>query len=149
MNNLICYPFRQHVGHQWLTPIILTTQEAKIRRIVVQSQPRQIVLETLSWKKPITKKDWWSGSRCRHWVQAPVLKRQKKKKKKIPYSLGRVLWTLLLLILFVWQDKRRQGKQSRDSGSTIVLRRSSILFGGAEACSACQRFTSCPPFCFF
>jgi hypothetical protein len=29
-------------------PIILATQEAEIRRIVVQSQPRQIVLETLS-----------------------------------------------------------------------------------------------------
>jgi hypothetical protein len=29
-------------------PIILATQEAKIRRIVVQSQPRQIVHETLS-----------------------------------------------------------------------------------------------------
>jgi hypothetical protein len=34
----------------WLTPIILTTQEAEIRRIMVQSQPRQIVYETLSWK---------------------------------------------------------------------------------------------------
>jgi hypothetical protein len=33
---------------QWLTPIILVTQEAEIRRIVVQSQPRQIVCETIS-----------------------------------------------------------------------------------------------------
>jgi hypothetical protein len=32
----------------WLTPIILAIQEAEIRRIVVQSQPRQIVGETLS-----------------------------------------------------------------------------------------------------
>jgi hypothetical protein len=31
----------------------------------IQSQPRQIVRKTLSRKKPITKKDWWSGSRCR------------------------------------------------------------------------------------
>jgi hypothetical protein len=31
-------------------PIILTTQEAEIRRIEVQSQPRQIVCETLSQK---------------------------------------------------------------------------------------------------
>jgi hypothetical protein len=30
-------------GHQWLTPIIPATQEAEIRRIVVQSQPGQIV----------------------------------------------------------------------------------------------------------
>jgi hypothetical protein len=37
-------------GHQWLTPIILPTQESEIRRIVVGSQPRQIVYETLSQK---------------------------------------------------------------------------------------------------
>jgi hypothetical protein len=31
----------------WLSPIILATQEAEIRKIKVQSQPRQIVLETI------------------------------------------------------------------------------------------------------
>jgi hypothetical protein len=35
-------------GHWWLTPIILATQEAKISRIKVRSQPKQIVCETLS-----------------------------------------------------------------------------------------------------
>jgi hypothetical protein len=36
----------------WLTPIILATQEAKVRKIAVQSQPGQIVRETLSLKNP-------------------------------------------------------------------------------------------------
>jgi hypothetical protein len=39
-------------------PIILATQEAEIRRTEVGNQPRQTVHETLSQKKPITKKDW-------------------------------------------------------------------------------------------
>jgi hypothetical protein len=33
-------------GHQWLTLVIPATQEVKIRRIVVPSQPEQIVCET-------------------------------------------------------------------------------------------------------
>jgi hypothetical protein len=36
------------VGYQRLMPVILATQEAEIRRIEVQSQPRQIVHQTLS-----------------------------------------------------------------------------------------------------
>jgi hypothetical protein len=37
-------------GHQWLTPVILATQEAEMGRSQVKSQPRQIVHETLSQK---------------------------------------------------------------------------------------------------
>jgi hypothetical protein len=36
----------RHDGHWWLTPVILTTWEAEIRRIAVQSQHRQIVPKT-------------------------------------------------------------------------------------------------------
>jgi hypothetical protein len=49
----------------WLTPIIRATQEAKIMRIEVQGQPRQVVHEALSQKYPSQKKGWWSGSRSR------------------------------------------------------------------------------------
>jgi hypothetical protein len=35
-------------GHLWLIPVILGTQEAEIRRIAVQSQPGEVVHETLS-----------------------------------------------------------------------------------------------------
>jgi hypothetical protein len=35
-------------GHRQLTPVILATQEAEIRRIAVQSQPGQTVCKTLS-----------------------------------------------------------------------------------------------------
>jgi hypothetical protein len=51
--------FREHsrlsikevvAGHVWLTPIILATQEAEIRKIIIQSQPGQIICETLSQK---------------------------------------------------------------------------------------------------
>jgi hypothetical protein len=63
---------------QWLTPLIWATQETEIRRIVVQSQSRQIVCKTLSQKHPTQKKGWWSGSRCRPSVQIPVLQKKKK-----------------------------------------------------------------------
>jgi hypothetical protein len=38
----------QIAGHWWLRLIILATQEAEIRRIMVQRQTGQIVCETLS-----------------------------------------------------------------------------------------------------
>jgi hypothetical protein len=59
---------------------------------MVQSQPGQIVLETLSWKNPShKKKEWWSGSRCRPQVQTPVLK-----KKKMYLGVRFILWFHLL-----------------------------------------------------
>jgi hypothetical protein len=54
---------------RWLTPVILATQEAEIRRTAVRSQSGQIVPKTIS-KKSFTKKFWWSGLRCSPWIQA-------------------------------------------------------------------------------
>jgi hypothetical protein len=52
--------FTQSKHQGWLTPTILGTQEAEIRRIAVGSQPGQIVHETLSQKHPSQRKGWWS-----------------------------------------------------------------------------------------
>jgi hypothetical protein len=41
---------------QWLTPIILATWEAEIRKITARSHPGQIVLKTLS-QKYLTQKE--------------------------------------------------------------------------------------------
>jgi hypothetical protein len=56
--------------------------EAEITRIVVQSQPGQIVHKRPYLEKPFTERGWWSGSRCRPWVQAPVPQKKKKKERK-------------------------------------------------------------------
>jgi hypothetical protein len=47
-------------------PVILATQKAEIRRIAVQSQPGQIVYETLSKKKKsFTKRAGVIGPECK------------------------------------------------------------------------------------
>jgi hypothetical protein len=56
--NILKFPARR----QWLMLVILATQEAKIRKIAVQSQPWLFVRPSL--KKPDHKKlGWLSGSR--------------------------------------------------------------------------------------
>jgi hypothetical protein len=67
--------------------VILATREAKISRIMVQSQPGQIVCNTYlkKKKKTITKKDWWSGSRCRPYVCVPQTHKNTDRGKKIQF----------------------------------------------------------------
>jgi hypothetical protein len=48
----------KEAGHWWLTPVILATQEAEIRRIVVRSQFRANSLQDPISNKTITKKGW-------------------------------------------------------------------------------------------
>jgi hypothetical protein len=79
----------QHGRLQWLTPVILDTQEAEIRMIVVWSQPRQIVHKTLSWKyhshththTHTHTKGWWSGWRWRPRDQAQYHQKQNLQKE--------------------------------------------------------------------
>jgi hypothetical protein len=67
--------------------VILATQEAEIRRIEVQSQPGQIVRETLSQKIPITKRAEGVAQ-----GEGPEFKSQYLKKKKKPTQKGQEEW---------------------------------------------------------
>jgi hypothetical protein len=66
---------------------ILATQEAEIRRIMVRSQPGEIVHKTLSLKHPLQER--WSGLRWRPRVQTSV-PRKKETLFLLP-TLGKVL----------------------------------------------------------
>jgi hypothetical protein len=59
-------------------PVILATQEAEIRRIEVQSQPGQIVCETLSQKNP-SQQSAGGVVKVKALSSAPVLGKKKKK----------------------------------------------------------------------
>jgi hypothetical protein len=50
MGRLCIKKLKKTARHRGLTPVILATQEAQIRRLMVQTQPGQIVLKTLPQK---------------------------------------------------------------------------------------------------
>jgi hypothetical protein len=60
---------------QWLTPVILATQEAEIRRMHFEASPRQIVRETVTQKNPSQKR---VGGVAQGVVQAPVQLKQRR-----------------------------------------------------------------------
>jgi hypothetical protein len=71
----------------WLTPVILATQEAEIRRISDCGQPRQIVHKTLSWKNPSQKRAGGVVQAAEHLPskhEDPRSNPQYQKKKKNP-----------------------------------------------------------------
>jgi hypothetical protein len=63
-----------------------STQEAKIRKIVVQSQPGEIVLETLSLKNPSQKRAGGVAQGIGPEFKHQCRKKKKKKKKKTLYQ---------------------------------------------------------------
>jgi hypothetical protein len=67
---------------QWLTPVILDTQEAEIRRSAVRSQPRQIVRETLSLKNHHKKRAGGVTQGVGPKFKPQYRKKKKKEKKK-------------------------------------------------------------------
>jgi hypothetical protein len=90
-------------GCQWLTPIILATQEAEIKRTAVQSQPREIVHKTLFRKKKSQKR----AGKVAQGID-PELKPQYHRKKKPQNCRGGAtlswdssqLWELYSLLVF-------------------------------------------------
>jgi hypothetical protein len=53
----------------------------KSGRLQFKASPASSLQDPIS-KKPIRRKGWWSGSRCRPCVQAPVLQKKERKKGK-------------------------------------------------------------------
>jgi hypothetical protein len=58
----------------WPSPVILATQDDLSLKPAWANSSARPYLE----KNPSQKKGWWSGSRCRPWVQAPILQKKKK-----------------------------------------------------------------------
>jgi hypothetical protein len=88
-------------GDWWLSPVILATWEAEIRRIAVWSQPQANGLWDPISKIPNSKKGWRSGSSnrasMRYWVQITVLP-----KKRRNHFLW-VRWAVEILRAQHWQ----------------------------------------------
>jgi hypothetical protein len=113
--------------------------------ITIPSWPGQIVCETLSWKY-VTQKD----SRCRPWVQAPVLQKKKKLRTIAPNILTGLatqypafLWVFLFcFVLFCLagvelRPSHLLGKCSyhlSHSTSSILFRRDCLMFSTISYC---------------
>jgi hypothetical protein len=68
------------------TRMLSLTRKALLRRqksgrLQFKASPASSLQDPIS-KKPIRRKGWWSGSRCRPCVQAPVLQKKERKKGK-------------------------------------------------------------------
>jgi hypothetical protein len=92
-------------------PVILTTQEAEIRRIEVQSQPGEIVLK-IYLEKPFTKIGPVEWLKVKALSSSPGSAKKKKKSKSVatfPHEkeLGIATWYLPKASLSPW---RKQAK---------------------------------------
>jgi hypothetical protein len=84
-------------GYWWLMPVIFTTWEAEIRKIVVRSQPGHIVPETQSWKYPSQKKAGGVAQGVGPEFK-PRTSKKKKKKKRIMWTLECRSWFQVLTL---------------------------------------------------
>jgi hypothetical protein len=85
-------------GCQWLRPLILATQEAEIRRIVVWSQAGQTVARPYLEKNPSQKREEGAGEVAQG--VGPEFKpqyHQKPNKKKVPFLKN---WVVPAIFLF-------------------------------------------------
>jgi hypothetical protein len=85
--------------HQWLTPEILATWEADIRRTAIQGQPGQRDSETLISKITRAK---WTGGVAQALSLSPSPTRQKKKPKNPDSCFGNYFVYKQMSIIF-WE----------------------------------------------
>jgi hypothetical protein len=102
-------------------PVILATQEAEIRRISVQSQPRQIALKTLSRlkkrKKTSQKKAGGMAQDVGPEFKPQYCKKKRKKGKKYRWKLSGLLMPVLTLLTIGFF--RLPNNASEDGSSTV------------------------------
>jgi hypothetical protein len=86
--HISCFPAKKtnSAGRWWLTPVILVTQEAEIRRIMVRSQPGQIVLQDPTSKTPNTKRGGGMAQGIGPEIKPWYYKKTKQNKTKNPNS---------------------------------------------------------------
>jgi hypothetical protein len=73
-------------------PVMLATQETEIRRIEVGGQPGQMVLETLSRKKPSHKRAGGVAQGVGPEFKPQYHKKKKKKEEEEEKRIGRTEW---------------------------------------------------------
>jgi hypothetical protein len=95
---------------RWLTPVILTIQETEIRRITVQSQPRQIVHYTLS------RKTLSQNSGLVEWLKVKTLSSSpsttKKTERKAKTSLKLIHIYICVLCKRHYQENKRRSHRN-------------------------------------
>jgi hypothetical protein len=87
-----------------LMPVILATQEAEIKRILIRSLTGQIVHETISPKHPSQKRAGGMTQGVDPEFKTPGLPKKKKKKKQKTFVQRFGIWEFILHVAYGWAN---------------------------------------------